>query len=41
VSFELPVVAKQKHDTDELVPTPSLRLEKAESLTHGESEEIV
>jgi signal transduction histidine kinase len=41
VSFELPVVAKQKHDTDELVPTPSLRWEKAESSTHGESEEIV
>ena len=41
VSFELPVVAKQKHDTDELVPMPSLRWEKAESTTHGESEEIV
>ena len=41
VSFELPVIAKQKHDTDELVATPSLRWEKAESSTHGESEEIV
>jgi signal transduction histidine kinase len=41
VSFELPVVAMQKHDTDELVPMPSLRWEKAESSTHGESEEIV
>ena len=41
VSFELPVVAKQKHDTDELLPTPFLRWEKAESSTHGESEEIV
>lgn len=41
VSFELPVVAKQEHDTDELVRTPSLRDEKAESSTHGESEEFV
>lgn len=41
VSFELPVVEKQKHDMDELVSTPSLRWEKAESSTHGESEEIV
>jgi signal transduction histidine kinase len=41
VSFELPVIAKRKHHTDELVPTPSLRWEKAENSTHGESEEIV
>ncbi len=41
VSFELPVVARQTHDTEELVPTPSLRREKAESSTHGEPEEIV
>jgi signal transduction histidine kinase len=41
VSFELPVVAKQEHDTDELVRTPSLRGEKAESSTQGESEELV
>ena len=41
VSFELPVIARQKHHTDELVATPSLRWEKAESSTHGESEEIV
>jgi signal transduction histidine kinase len=41
VSFELPVVAKQEHDTDELVRTPSLRDEKAESSTQGESEELV
>jgi signal transduction histidine kinase len=39
VSFELPVIAK--HDTDELVRTPSLRWEKAESSTHGEPEELV
>jgi signal transduction histidine kinase len=41
VSFELPVVAKQKHDMDELAPTASFRWKKTESSTHGESEEIV
>jgi hypothetical protein len=41
VSFELPVVAKQKHDMDELAPTASIRWKKTESSTHSESEEIV
>ena len=35
VSFELPVVARQEHDTDELVQTPSVRGKTAESSTHG------
>ena len=41
VSFELPVVSKQKDDTDELAGTPSLRWEKVESSTHGEPKELV
>jgi signal transduction histidine kinase len=41
VSFELPVVAKQEDDTDELVRTPSLWDETAESSTQGESEELI
>jgi signal transduction histidine kinase len=39
VLFELPVVTKQEDDSEELVQTP--RGEEAESLTHGESKELV
>ncbi len=39
VSFELPLVAKQEDDSEELVQTSEA--EEAESLTHGESEELV